>query len=435
MKKRGLNRRKFITRTSLGVLGAGLISKQAFGWSQRNRERAAETIIHYRTLGRTGFQVSDIGTGAPYSEQLLRATLETGVNFIETSESYSNGRNELMIGKVIKDFERAKLFIATKANPTFRVFKSADDIIRRAEDSLGRLKTDYIDLYMIHQAQNIIRVKDKYFHRATEKLKREGKIRFTGLSCHGPTWGQGERESLEDILMSAVENGGYDVLFFPYNFLYPYIGERVLKACRERNIGTMIMKSNPVVVYDNFEKILNRGGELGRREQEDYEGLKSQMENAAGFFRSHGLSDIEKLKDASIQFILTNRDVNTICCRFPNYPDIERYTRLSGTTIDKKSAMLLSGFKDNLGFLNCRIGCNSCSQSCPHNIPVNEILRYNYYFVTRNMQKHSMKLYQNPAIKKPVECENCPGYCEKACPHGVITRHLLATAHQNMNFS
>jgi len=434
MTRNKLNRRRFLRNTSLGILGAGMLHETGLSSQSKDQDKEVPRIKEYRVLGRTGFRVSDIGTGTPYSEQLLRATLEAGVNFIETSESYSNGRNEVMIGNVIRDFDRSKLFIATKASPVYKIFRSSDDIIQRAEDSLRRLQTGYIDLYMIHQAQNIIRVKDRYFHRAAENLKKEGKIRFTGLSCHGPTFGPGTRDSLEDILMAAVEDGRFDVILLPYNFLNPDIGEKIIQACNDRGIGTMVMKSNPVVVYDNYEKTLKRGRELSRNDRATYDDLKIQMSKAEGFFRKYGLADIERMKEASIQYILSNKGVHTICCRFPNYSDINRYISLSGTTLDERSGSMLADFREYMGFLNCRIGCNTCEKACPNNIPVNTILRYNYYYTSHNLQKYSMDLYRDPSLARPDVCIGCEGYCEKACPHGVKTRTLLAIAHKNLSF-
>ncbi len=84
--------------TSLGVLGAGLMGK--FGYTD-----PTSRTIGFRKLGRTGAMVSDIGTGAPTNASVLRATLNAGVNFIETSESYGSGRNEELIGDVIKDLK------------------------------------------------------------------------------------------------------------------------------------------------------------------------------------------------------------------------------------------------------------------------------------------------------------------------------------------
>ncbi|MBL7112787.1 MAG: aldo/keto reductase [Bacteroidales bacterium] len=345
----------------------------------------------------------------------------------------SNGRNETLIGNVIRNFDREKVFIATKASPTYKVYKSSDDIVWRAKESLKRLQTSYIDLYMIHQAQNLVSVRNGYFHKACDTLKKQGKIRFVGLSCHGTYWWE-EKESLEDILTTAIEDGRFDVLFCPYNFMGADMGERILKACQENDIGTMIMKANPVVYYDRIDDKLKSGGDLDNNEQEDYNNLKSQMENARTFFEKYNMDDIEQIKDGAIQFILSNKNAHTICCRFRTFSDVEKYVKLSGTTLDNRTAELLAEFKKSQGFLNCRIGCNICEKACPHKIPVNTILRYNYYFHSHREEKKAMQYYSDLAGAKPDACYDCEGYCEKACPYNVSTKALLSMAHTSMSF-
>ena len=379
--------------------------------------------------------VSDIGSGIPTSSTVLKAVLDAGVNFIETSESYSNGRNETLIGNVIKNFQRDRLFIATKAYPAMKLFKSSDDVIQRAEGSLKRLKTDYIDLYMVHQAQSTFRVKDDYFHKAADILKKQGKIRFTGLSCHGPEWGPESSENLEDILMAAIEDGRFDVLFLPYNFLSNKMGERILKACNEHDIGTMIMKSNPIHTYESYTSRLESGRGLERAEQKYYEGLHEAMQAADSFFKKYNMNDMEELKDGAVQFILSNPDVHTICWRFRTFSDIQKYVRLSGTTLDDRLAQKLNDFKDKLGSLHCRIGCNICESKCPHHVPVNTIMRYNYYFHSHGMEKTAMQYYQDLPGGKAGLCRDCEGYCEKACPHGVLSRFLLTQVHEDLSFN
>ena len=415
-------------------MGAGLSGIYKPDCKSGENKRDSTKIKEYRRLGRTDAMVSDIGSGVPYSEVVLKAALDSGVNFIETSESYSNGRNEILIGNVIKNYEREKLFIATKANPIYRIFKSADDVIRRAEESLQRLQTGFIDLYMIHQAQNIVSLKNDYFHRACDTLKKNGKIRFTGLSCHGTSWWEEPKESLEDILMAAVEDERFDVLFWTDNFFEPYMGERILKACKEKDIVTMIMKANPVDSFDNYDKIVRRGDQLGYTEQKDYDKLKSWIENNGRFFKMYNMKDIEQIKDGAIQFILTNRNVGTVCCRFRNFSDVEKYVSLSGTTLNDRTSKILADFKESLGFLNCRIGCNICEQACPNKIPVNTIMRYNYYFQVQKMEKKAMQYYQELQSVKPDVCSECEGFCEQACPYGVATRTLLFVAHNNLSF-
>jgi len=420
--------------TGLGLLGAGLLHHESVSSCNDYLKNDPPKIKNYRRLGRTGAMVSDIGSGIPSNGSILKAVLESGVNFIETSESYSNGRNEVLIGNVIKNFEREKLFIATKAFPAMKLFKSPDDVLQRAEGSLRRLQTHYIDLYMVHQAQNIFRVKDDYFHKAAEILKKEGKIRFTGLSCHGPEWGPESSENLEDILMAAIDDGRFDVLLLPYNFLAPEMGERILKACNENDIGTMIMKSNPILAYENYASLMESGRELDRTEQKYYEGLLEAMQKADSFFKKYNMNDMEQLKDGSIQFILTNPDVHTICCRFRTFSDIQKYVSLSGTTLDNRIAQIMNDFKDSLGFLNCRIGCNICEKECPHKVPVNTIMRYNYYFHSLGMEKSAMQYYRDMQGERAGNCRDCEGYCEKACPHGVRSRFLLARVHEDLSF-
>ena len=425
------SRRHFLKRTSLGILGSGLTS---FKGNHFLSDDPYQYAIAYRRLGRTGALVSDIGTGDPYNDAVLRATLNAGVNFIETSEGYGNGRSEERIGRVIQDFNRETLYIATKASPNLKLFKSTEDVIERANASLNRLQTSYIDLYMIHQAQNLFRVKDDYFHRACDRLKREGKIRHVGLSCHGHFLYKDTLESLEDIMMSAIEDGRFDVLFFPYNFMEPDMGERIINACKKNDMGTMVMKSNPVAIYENWDQMVKRGQELGRTEQHEYEKLQSKMNQAAMFFDTYSMSDIEEMKDGAIQYILSNPDVHTICCRFENFSDVEKYTRLSGTVLDDRLSGILTRIKEDLGFLNCRIGCHQCEVVCPQNVPVNTIWRYQYYFNVKKREKYAMQEYQKLPGNNPDVCMHCEGFCEQACPYGVAIKSLLTMAHNKLSF-
>ncbi len=87
-------------------MGAGLLHQESTAAHQSYLQDDPPKIQKYRRLGRTGAMVSDIGSGIPTSSSVLKAVLDSGVNFIETSESYSNGRNESLIGNVIKDFEQ-----------------------------------------------------------------------------------------------------------------------------------------------------------------------------------------------------------------------------------------------------------------------------------------------------------------------------------------
>lgn len=438
MKNHGLNRRRFIRNASAGILGAGILGAKAPSASTQESEEEFPKITSYRTLGRTNFNVSDIGTGYPFSESTLKATLGCGVNLIETSEMYDRGNNERLIGNIIRGLEREKLFIVTKLAYSVKKYESAQDIIERANASLERLQTDYVDCFMIHGAENSERVRNKHFHKAVDQLKKEGKIRFTGISCHGHSWLDNPGETFEQVLMNAVEFGRFDIIMLPYNFFEPEMGERVLKACSENNIGTMIMKSVPIVLYEFFseakQKKEKEGSELSDRYKIGYEKYKLQSEQAEAFFARYGISGAEKMKDGAIQFILSNNNANTICALLQNFTDIKKYIRLSGTRLEPQTGEILGFFKSNYSRLHCRIGCNICEASCPNHLPVNTILRYNYYFQAKQQEKLAIQFYNELQGSKADICINCEGFCEKACPHEVLARPMLAAAHRNMSF-
>jgi len=420
----------------------------------------------YIKLGNSDLEVSEIsfgawaiggwmwgGTDEAAALRALEAAIDMGITSIDTAAVYGFGLSEQIVGEVVCD-KRDKVQILTKyglrwdstkgsyffptrnneGNPV-NIYRYAgrESIIQECEMSLKRLQTDYIDLYMVHQAQNVLRVKDEYFHKATDTLKKQGKIRFTGLSCHGPEWGPEASANLEDILMAAIEDGRFDVILLPYNFLAPELGERILNACKEHDIGTMIMKSNPILAYENYLSQLERGRDFSNSDRKYYEGLEKAMQEADGFFKQYNMKDMEQMKDGAMQFILTNPLAHTICCRFNNFSDVEKYIRLSGTTLSSRNALALDDFRNKLGFLNCRIGCNECANRCPHNVPVNTILRYNYYFDSHGREKYAMQKYKGLPGGKPDVCADCEGFCEKACPYGVLTRPLLAMAHQNLS--
>ncbi len=437
MKNHGLNRRRFIRNASAGIIGAGILGAKAPTAEAQEPEEEFPRITSYRTLGRTNFMVSDIGTGYPFSESTLKATLGCGVNMIETSEMYGRGNNEILIGNVIKDLEREKLFIVSKLAYSVKEYSSVQDIIDRANASLKRLQTDYIDCYMLHSAESSERVRNKYYHKAVDQLKKEGKIRFTGISCHGHSWWDNPDETFEQVLMTAVEDGRFDVILLPYNFFEPEMGDRVLKACSQNNIGTMIMKSVPILIYELFNEMKQKkeeeGGELSERYKIGYEKFKMQNEQAEAFFARYGISGAEKMKDGAIQFILSNNNVNTICTLLQNFEDIKKYIRLSGTRLEPQTSEMLSFFKSNNSKLHCRIGCNICEAACPHHLPVNTILRYNYYFQAKKQEKLAIQSYSELPGKKADICVHCEGFCEKACPHGVLARPMLAAAHRNLS--
>ena len=123
----------------------------------------------------------------------IKKAIELGYTHIDTAEMYGGGHSEELVGLAINDFDRDSLFITTKVLPEHLRYK---DVIKSAEGSLKRLKTDYIDLYLIHIPNPKIPIKETM--QAMDLLLSQQKIRFIGVSnfsCQQLKEAQGSTEN------------------------------------------------------------------------------------------------------------------------------------------------------------------------------------------------------------------------------------------------
>ncbi|MFC1952320.1 aldo/keto reductase [Chloroflexota bacterium] len=147
--------------------------------------------MHFKQLGRTDVKLPAIGMGTwemggarerddSYDEEAIKAirkAIELGLNLIDTAEMYGAGHCEEVVGEAIKPFPREKLFIVTKV---WHNHLHHDDVIKAAENSLKRLRTDWIDLYLIHFPNPEVPLIETM--QAMEKLVGRKLIRFIGVS-------------------------------------------------------------------------------------------------------------------------------------------------------------------------------------------------------------------------------------------------------------
>lgn len=203
--------------------------------------------MEYRLFGRTGVKVSPLclGTqnfGAPTTEKEARAminmALDIGINLIDTSNSYNKGESEKIIGNsLLKDRRRHETLIATKAHyptgsgPNERG-NSRLHLIQACEDSLRRLKTDYIDLFQLHRPSPEIPIEETL--GALTDLVQQGKVRYVGTSTM-PAWMQ-----MEGVMMSELKG----LIRFaseqpPYNLLDRRIENETIPFCQKYNIALL----------------------------------------------------------------------------------------------------------------------------------------------------------------------------------------------------
>ena len=201
--------------------------------------------MEYRVLGRSGVKVAPLalGTGnfadpTPEDEsiRIINRAIDAGINLIDTSNSYSNGESERMIGRAwAKGARRKELILATKA--FYKVGMGPNDeglsrlhLIRACEDSLRRLQTDYIDLYQVHRPSPTIPL-DETLGALTD-LVRQGKVRYIGSSTH-PAW-----KIMEAIMVSELKGHARFVCEQPpYNLLDRRIENEVVPMCQAHGLG------------------------------------------------------------------------------------------------------------------------------------------------------------------------------------------------------
>ena len=199
-----IDRKEFLQKSTIGIAGLSIAGCPSSG---KLRQSTAKNSLHYRTLGRTGLKVSFVAHGASRVEvpSVVKHGIDHGINFIDTGRMYAQGRNEEMIGKVVKDV-RNNIIIQSKFIKGLIHNKAG--ILKSIEESLKALQTDYIDIILIHDASSEDDIFSSEVHEALTKAKENGKIRFTGFSTH---------KHQSETLNSARKSGFYDVAMVTYN--------------------------------------------------------------------------------------------------------------------------------------------------------------------------------------------------------------------------
>jgi predicted aldo/keto reductase-like oxidoreductase len=441
-----MDRRSFLKNSTAGMVGAGMLGGKSLLRSGGNNDEDAVKIKEYRTLGRTGFKVSDISSGAPMNEAVVNALLDAGVNYLDTAESYGNGQSEKVVGAVMKNRNRKSVFITTKqivtplpGYPIKEEDVTKEAIVKRFQKSLERMQTEYADCLMLHGTDNVADLNHQGFHEAVSQLKADGRLKYAGISYHGTFSGMDSKEPMGKVLLAAAEDGRFDVFLMTYNYLRQEQSEEVLRVCKKKKIGTTLMKTNPVGRYLSWKEAIERLEKEEKEIPEFYrkglDNLKDKYEKAQAFLKKYNLENPEEMKTAAIKFCLSNPDVNCICVSFQNFDDVQRYVMLSGQRLTPADQTALDAFAKSFGQFYCRHACGECESECPHNIPINTVMRYNHYFTAQSREKYAMEKYAKLNVEVARNCINCDGPCQAACPYKVPIQTLLVLAEQNLTLA
>ena len=343
-----------ITRRGFLVAGGATALTVAAGpvWARMLADQQTPGILRHRTLGRTGFEVGDIsmGCGSIAESNVVRYAYDHGINLFDTAETYGNGDSERKIGEAMKHMQRDKIFIVTKLDLDEE--PDQQNLVERFNGSLERLQTSYADALYAHGIADLDLVEYEPFLKACAQLKQEGKLKHAGISSHGPRGD--EPDAMDTVLIKAAESGHYDVMLLSYGFVNAEEGERVLKVCKDKNIGTTIMKSAtglmemPVLDLENPSEKIQEWFEYiegqGSTHEEAIERIKVYIERegpqfeksvkaSKPFIEKYGIKTQDELDLRSFQWVLGNPDAHTICPSMPNFDALDRILPLSGTQL------------------------------------------------------------------------------------------------------
>ena len=347
-----LSRRTFLQGGVAATLGLGLGAGRSLGDEDPPRVRRRVT------LGRTGLEISDIsfGSGTTEDPEIVRYAFERGINYFDTAESYPLGRGggaERAIGRALRGVrDEVVITSKTQAGPRAR----RGQLMRRLEGTLRRLGTDRVEIYLNHAVNDLERLRNPEWFEFVAQAKRQGKIRFSGISGHGGRLIECLDASLDEDLVDVVlvaHNFGQDPAFYErFTRSFDLVANqeglpRLMKKAHAKGVGVLAMKTL-------------MGAKLND--------MRPYEKGGATFAQ------------AAFRWVLSNPDVDGLVVTMKSREQVDEYLGASGQgTVRPADARLLEGYLARNAAEYCRHGCGSCASSCPNGVEIAEVLRTRMY--------------------------------------------------------
>ena len=396
MKRRNsISRRRFIktaavTASSVGLADAlNLIEPLSAAAQRKVKPRSFPT----RELGTTGVKLPILQLGTSQSlnqvyDKVLHRSFREGVTVLDTALSYGWGSSHKAIANFIGQIgDRRSLWITSKSSGW-----DASGLIADVDKCLDQLKTDYLDLYLMHGPDDVDYLDPDYI-KAGEKLRRSGKVRFFGFSNHG--------SDIVPMMHKAVKTGGIDAILFRYNFRYYGKDElnRALDACKRAGIGLIAMKT------------------MG--------GVSSQEEKVVRF-QSKNFS----LAQAKLKSVWEDDRIDAICSEMHNIKEVRENTAAarSGLGLSSREKFQIELLAEKTKHLAC-LGCSNICEGCvAGDTPIADTLRYLMYHETYGKTDRARQLYQElPKSVKSFDDAKIAA-ATQACPQGINIAARLSKA-------
>ena len=400
-----LSRRVLLRWSALASVGMGL-----FPWTSRAQQRpqARAEVRRYVPLGNTGITMSDISFGASRlgagEENLVRHAFERGINYFDTADSYTGGESESTIGNALLG-KRDKVYITSKVGAGATERK--ESLMTTLEDSLRRLRTDYVDVYFNHAVNDVRRLQNPEWYEFTDRAKRQGKIRATGMSGHAGRLVQCldyvlEKSSVDVILVA--HNFGQDPKFYQqFTRAFDFVARqpdlpRVLQQAKAKGVGVVAMKT-----------------------------LMGARLNDMRPFEQGGAT----FAQAAFRWVLSNPHVDGLIISMTSTSRIDEYLGASGwRTAAHDDLPLLQRYAQLHGAAYCRHACSDCENACPYGVPIADVLRARMYAQDYGDMRLARSAYAALGAGATA-CLTCTAQpCASACTHGLPINKLLAPVHR-----
>ncbi|MGD8667888.1 MAG: aldo/keto reductase [Desulfobacterales bacterium] len=407
-KNKNWTRRDFMKIAGAAGVGAVVspVEHLAGAVAKSGSDVAAQKIVAKRPFGKTGVDVSILCLGGAMNfmsnQLLLRQASRVGVTCWDSSSGYIGGKSEKGIGKYFNKFpqDRQKIFLITKSGAS-----EPDDLTQHLYRSLERMKTDYIDLFLIQAVSNVKKDMKKEIRTWAEKVKTTGKIRFFGFSTH---------KNMENCLTDASQLGWIDGIMATYNYRLMHTDhmQQGVEACTEAGIGLIAMKTQAKLIS-------NLWSDLGKETDVALE-LNQRFINK-GFTTGQ----------AKLKSVWETPDIASICSHMPNMTLLQANVAaaVNKTALSFKDQQLMNQYARLTSGGYCAGCAEICEEAIAHAVPISDIMRYLMYYRNYGDQQQAIQLFNDLPLdtRKRIQQANY-SKAEQCCPQRVPIAQLMRKA-------
>jgi uncharacterized protein len=389
------NRREFIVKPILWAGTASVLAKTDLLLASPSLETSASPVLQ-RTLGKTGLSLPVVSMGVMNADVpgLLRRAYELGIRHFDTAAGYQNGRNEEMVGRVIKEMGvRDKVVIATK-QPSRNHSQSAAEakvrFIEGVEGSLKRLQMDHVDILYHHAVDSVEDARAEGPMEALQSLKKDGKTRFIGLSTHKTV----------DVLSEAIRLNLFDIGLVMLNYTMAHDAGMLstIERAAKSGMGIVAMKT-----------------QAGGTVKPDAK-LPKELPAVS--------------QPALLKWVLNHEFVTTAIPGFSTYEHLEQdcsVARNLAYTHEEERFLADKAFAANAEF--CQ-QCGDCRKDCPKQVDIPVLMRSHMYAVQYRNIGMAREMLASAAPGRGLEacdaCESCLVTCRNTVQIGRKIAQLRA---------